>query len=398
MAKTKIEEKEAQYGQKMIEVKWESLIFAFCVVFVFGDLRAETNVWQPLPGHMQIPIWPGAAPDANVPGPESYTTTTKLTAGRPVIVVNNVSQPTMTVYPPKGTNMGVAVVVFPGGGYNCLAIDLEGTEVCDWLTSIGITAVLLKYRVPTPKVGAYLESPLALEDAQRTVGLVRFHAAEWHIDPHKIGVIGFSAGGHMVAAISTHFDKRLYSVVDAADKESCRPDFAIALFPGHLWYADKDFVLNPNVPVTSNTPPTFIVQAEDDPVDNVNNSLVYYIALKNAGVPVEMHLYAHGGHAFGLRRTEHPITRWPELAEIWMQTIGMTSVERNSLATPVVHIQPDTISPQRFHIVRKGETLSKISYKYYGSASKWRKIFEANRGTVQDANTVRSGTKLIIPD
>jgi acetyl esterase/lipase len=260
------------------------LIFTFCVLFTFGELRAETNVWQPSPGHTQIPIWPGAVPDAQpVPGPESYTTTTKLIAGRPVVVVNNVSQPTMTVYSPKGTNTGAAVVVFPGGGYNCLAIDLEGTEVCDWLTSIGITAVLLKYRVPTPKVGAYLESPLALEDAQRTVGLVRFQAAEWHIDPNKIGVIGFSAGGHMVAALSTHFDKRLYPSVDAADKESCRPDFAIVLFPGHLWYANKAFVLNPNVPVTNNTPPTFIVQAEDDPVDNVNNSLVYYIALKDAG-------------------------------------------------------------------------------------------------------------------
>jgi phage tail protein X len=157
-------------------------------------------------------------------------------------------------------------------------------------------------------------------------------------------------------------------------------------------------VLNPNVPVTSNTPPTFLLQAENDPVDNVNNSLVYYIALKNAGVPVEMHLYAAGGHAFGLRRTELPITRWPELAETWLQTIGMTSAERNSPATPAVHIQPETIRPQRFHIVRTGETLSGISYKYYGSTGKWRKIFEANRGTVKDANTVRSGTKLIIPD
>ena len=237
-----------------------------------------------------------------------------------------------------------------------------------------------------------------MQDAQRTLGLVRFHAAEWHIDPHKIGVIGFSAGGHMVAAMSTHFDKRLYPAVDAADKESCRPDFAIALYPGHLWYDDKDFELNPNVPVTSNTPPTFLLQAENDPVDNVNHSLVYYIALKNAGVPVEMHLYAEGGHAFGLRRTELPITRWPQLVETWLQTIGMTSGERNSPAAPAARIQPETTRPQRFHIVRKGETLSEISRKYYGSAGKWRKIFEANRGTVKDANTVRAGTKLIIPE
>jgi len=375
-----------------------ALIFAFCVVFAFGDLRAQTTVWQPSPGHTQIPIWPGAVPDAEpVPGPESYTTTTKLIAGKPAVVVNNVSQPTMTVYSPKGRNTGAAVVVFPGGGYKVLAIDLEGTEVCDWLTSRGITAVLLKYRVPTLRFEGYRESRQALQDAQRTLGLVRFHAAEWHIDPHKIGVLGFSAGGHMVTAMSTHFE-RAYSPIDAADKESCRPDFAIALYPGHLCKRGGSLELNPNVPVTSNTPPTFIVQAQDDPVDPVENSLVYFMALKNAGVPVEMHLYAEGKHAFGLRRTEFPITRWPELVETWLQTIGMTSVERNSLGTPAVHIQPETIRPQRFHIVRKGETLSEISYEYYGSVGKWRKIFEANRGTVKDANTIRSGTKLIIPD
>ena len=301
------------------------LILALWVVFACGDLRAQTNVWQPSPGHTQVPIWPGAVPDAQpVPGPE-YVTNVLSPSGVSWIAACNVSLPTMTVYSPKGTNTGVAVVVFPGGGYNCLAIDLEGTEICDWLTSRGITAVLLKYRVPTRGSGAYAESTLALEDAQRTVGLVRFHAAEWHIDPHKIGVIGFSAGGHMVTAMSTHFDKRLYPAVDAADKESCRPDFAMALYPGHLWKDDKNFELNPNVPVTTNTPPTFLLQAENDPVDNVNNSLVYYQALKNAGVPVELHLYAQGGHGFGLRRTKYPITEWPHLVETWLGTIGMIS-------------------------------------------------------------------------
>jgi acetyl esterase/lipase len=377
----------------------KSLIFVFCIVFAFGGLRAQTNVWQPSAGHKQIPIWPGAAPDAEpVPGPEFAETTEKLYAGRPVVVVNNVSQPTMTVYSPKGANTGVAVVVFPGGGYNCLAIDLEGTEVCDWLTSRGITGVLLKYRVPTLKFEGYRESRQALQDAQRTLGLVRFHAAEWHIDPHKIGVLGFSAGGHMVTATSTHFDKRLYPAVDAADKESCRPDFAIALYPGHLCKNGGNLELNPNVTVTGDTPPTFILQAEDDPVDPVENSLVYFMALKKAGVPVEMHLYAQGGHAFGLRRTKFPITQWPQLAETWLHSIGVMSVERDSPAAPAVHVQPDTIRPQRFYIVRKGETLSGISYKYYGSAGKWPKIFEANRGTLKDANTVMPGTKLIIPD
>jgi acetyl esterase/lipase len=193
--------------------------------------------------------------------------------------------------------------------------------------------VLLKYRVPNSgpswnqAFGCYLntKSSMALEDAQRAVGLVRFHAADWHIDPCKIGVLGFSAGGHLSAAISTHFKQRLYPAVDAADRESCRPDFAVALYPGHLWISEKRFELNPNVPVTRETPPTFLLQAENDNVDNVNNSLVYYRALKNAGVPVEMHLYAKGGHAFGLRRTTSPITGWPQLVETWLGTIGIIS-------------------------------------------------------------------------
>jgi len=236
----------------------------------------------------------------------------------------------MTVYAPTVKNTGAAVVVFPGGGYRILAIDLEGTEVCDWLTSKGITCVVLKYRVPGegkfPKSGAYPRSPVALEDAQRTIGLLRFHAPEWLIDPHKIGVLGFSAGGHLVAAISTHFEKRLYSAVDAADRESCRPDFAVALYPGHmLENTSKDFELNPYIPVSRQTPPTFLLQAEDDPVDTVKNSLVYYTALKKFGIPAEMHLYVHGGHAFGLRRTKQAITEWPTLVERWLESIGITS-------------------------------------------------------------------------
>jgi acetyl esterase/lipase len=300
------------------------LIFALCVVFAFGGLSAQTHVWQPSPGHTQVPIWPGAVPDAQpVLAPESETTDAKdLVAGRPLVGVGHVSRPTMTVYSPKGKNTGAAVVVFPGGGYQDLAIDLEGTEVCDWLVSKGITCVLLKYRVPDSgpawhddcQCNIHPKAPTALEDAQRTVGLVRFDAAEWHIDPHKIGVLGFSAGGHLVANISTHFAQRAYAPLDAADKVSCRPDFAVAIYPGHmLENTTKEFELNPEIPVTDRTPPTFLLQAEDDHVDGVNQSLVYYIALKNA----------QGGHAFGLRRTELPITGWPQLVETWLGTIGM---------------------------------------------------------------------------
>lgn len=299
-----------------------------------GQEPGQRPVWQPSPGHRQVPIWPGAPPDARpVAGPEYVKTTGKesLVAGRPWVHVGQVSRPTMTVYPAKGKKTGAAVVVFPGGGYWILAMDLEGTEVCDWLTSRGVTCVLLKYRVPgegrLPRSGPYPQSSMALQDAQRAVGLVRFHAKEWKIDPHKIGVLGSSAGGHLAAAVSTHFDKRLYKGVDAADKASCRPDFAVMLYPGHLLtrpYAPRPgFELNPNVPVTRKTPPTFLLHAEDDPVDHVNHSLAYYAALKQAGVPAEMHLYAKGGHAFGLRRTKFPVTKWPQLVETWLGTLGI---------------------------------------------------------------------------
>jgi acetyl esterase/lipase len=208
------------------------LLFALFMFFAFCGLSAQTAAWQPSPGHTQVPIWPEAVPDAQpVAGPEKARPqigTEGLVAGRPWLDVEQVSRPTMTIYPPKGRNTGVAMVVFPGGGYSVLAIDLEGTEVCDWMTSRGITCVLLKYRV-TDSGPAYHDdcecnihpkAPTALEDAQRTLGLVRFHAAEWHIDPHKIGVLGFSAGGHLVANISTHFAQRSYAPVDVADKSA----------------------------------------------------------------------------------------------------------------------------------------------------------------------------------
>ena len=335
------------------EMLMKPMFLARSVLFLCCAAGAQTSDWQPAPGHTQIPIWPGAAPDPQlVKGPELVTTDPKaLIAGKTVTAVSNVTRPTMTVYAPQGINTGAAVVVFPGGGYQILAIDLEGTEVCDWLTQKGITCVLLKYRVtdvgPYPKSGPYPESPMALEDAQRTVGLVRFHATEWHIDPNKIGVLGFSAGGHLVVAMSVHFDKRLYPPVDSADDVSCRPDFAVAIYPGHLSYAasewdarqgtkkyalpppedatiaDPDLELNPDLHVNSQTPLTFLLQAEDDHIDSVYDSLSYYIALKRAGVPAEMHLYAQGNHAFGLRRAKLPITVWPQLVETWLATIGI---------------------------------------------------------------------------
>lgn len=294
-------------------------MLAMGLLLAGGAGHAESAVWQPAAGHTQIALWPGEPPDAKpVPGPES------LNKG----AITNVTQPTMTVYAPKGANTGAAVVVIPGGGFQILAIDLEGTEVCDWLTSEGVTCILLKYRVPSvPYVWQcdcrphnLTTSVQSLEDTQRALRLVRARAAEWQIDPHKIGVMGFSAGGYLVAEVSTRFKKDLYKPVDAVDKQSSRPDFAVAIYPGHL---TETMVLNKNVPVSHDTPPTFLAQAEDDDVDGVDQALVYYIALKNADVPVEMHLYAQGGHAFGLHKKELPISAWPQLVDTWMRTIGM---------------------------------------------------------------------------
>jgi acetyl esterase/lipase len=298
-----------------------SLLFAmFCAALSLGA-TGQQPAWQPAPGHYTLPVWPGVAPGAPSNLPQEVDTTTAkepLIAGRPIVRLGNVAKPTLTVYAPRGNNSGAAVVVFPGGGYQILAIDLEGTEVCDWLNSIGVTCVLVKYRVPD--TGPYPKSSAALQDAQRSVGLVRAHATEWHIDPQRIGVLGFSAGGHLSAALSTHFDQRLYDPVDDADKLSCRPDFAVIVYPGYLAIAGQGMAPNPEIHPTDSTPPTFLVQAEDDPV-HVENALVYFSQLKNAKVAAELHIYAQGGHGYGLRRTALPVTRWPQSADVWLHTI-----------------------------------------------------------------------------
>jgi acetyl esterase/lipase len=286
-----------------------------------STLSVAQSGWPPTAGHATIAVWPGAAPGAVAnPPAEADTTTAKdnLIAGRPVVRLGNVSTPTLTLYQPEGQNTGAAVVVFPGGGYKILAIDLEGAEVCDWLNSAGITCLVLKYRVPAS--GPYPKSAAALEDAQRALGLVRLHAADWGVDPNRIGVLGFSAGAHLAAALSTHFDQRLYKPLDAADKTSCRPDFAVIVYPGYLALANKDFAPNPDIVPTEKTPPQFIVQAEDDPV-HVENAMVYFMALKNAKVAAELHIYAEGGHGCGLRRTALPVTTWPQAVETWLRTI-----------------------------------------------------------------------------
>ncbi|MBS1721277.1 MAG: alpha/beta hydrolase [Armatimonadetes bacterium] len=315
------------------------MIYALCLIALHslrGPQSARANeAWNPGGDKVQIKLWSGKAPNAlALKARESMIRVTgKPVGGKPWTVVQNVSVPTVTVYRPKANATQTAVIVYPGGGYNLLAIDLEGSEICEWLNSIGVTAVLVKYRVPTPKVGPYRESLQALQDAQRAISWVRSRANGLGIDPKKIGVIGFSAGGHLVAAVSTRFSKRSYPRQDSVDDFSCRPDFAVALYPGHLWIgpsgaanprgSQPKLKLNPNISVTKSTPPTFLVQAKDDPTDDPRNALSYFQALRDAKVPVELHLYPRGGHAFGLRKPSLPIGAWPKLLERWLRTLKL---------------------------------------------------------------------------
>jgi len=275
-----------------------------------------------------ILLWPNGAPGPEFkPGPEGDATTAKdnLVAGKPVIRLGNVTEPSVTFYPaPRNNNInndtGATVVVFPGGGYHILALDLEGTEVCAWLNSLGVNAALVKYRVPEPPGVPRYAAPL--QDAQRAVGLVRSRAAEWHLDPNRIGLLGFSAGGHLAALLSNDYQQRTYPLSDDADRVSCRPDFTILIYPAYLTANDDGKTLAPEFHITAETPPTFLIQTEDDPV-HVENSLVYFRALKENKVKAEMHLFGSGGHGYGLRPSPEPVTNWPRLAEGWLHARGI---------------------------------------------------------------------------
>ena len=271
-------------------------------------------------GAAPIPLWPKGAPGQKfAPGPEHDATTAKdnVVGGRAVIRLANVTEPSITFYPaPKGNNSGATVLVFPGGGYSILALDLEGSEICEWLNSIGVNAALVKYRVPQPPAAVHHAAPL--QDAQRAIGLVRQHATEWRVDPQRIGVLGFSAGGHLAALVSNRYAERAYPAVDEMDSVSCRPDFVILIYPAYLAAKDDNKALAPEFQLSAQTAPTFIVQTEDDPV-HVENSLVYYRALKDARVEGELHLFSKGGHGYGMRPSALAVTGWPKLAETWLR-------------------------------------------------------------------------------
>jgi acetyl esterase/lipase len=296
-------------------------------VFILSLVFALALV-APASSQTTMPLWPSTPPGApNVAAGQQEHDTTKPTdnmiAGKRVARIGFVSKPTLAFYPaPSGKNTGATIVVFPGGAYQIIAYDLEGTEVCDWLNGIGVNCALVKYRVPN--AGPFPKYTQDLADAQRAVRILRQHASQWQLDPNRVGVLGFSAGGHLVAALGAHAADPIYPAIDDADKLSARPDFTLLIYPGYLQSDDNPFTVSPEVKPVALTPPSFLIQTEDDTA-KVENAWVYYQALKQAKVPAEMHLFANGGHGYGLRPTKLPVTHWPDLAATWLRTLGITT-------------------------------------------------------------------------
>jgi acetyl esterase/lipase len=292
--------------------------WALFVVTLLGFVPFATAAEKP----QTVDLWPSKAP-----GEKGEIGEEKLLDAKPgeskVKRLSNVTHPTLTIYKPaRDKDTGTAVVIAPGGGYNILAWDLEGEEVAEWLNSIGVTGIILKYRVPRrPDAVKDGPPPQALMDAQRAISLTRSKAKDWGIDPKRVGMLGFSAGGHLTAWTATNFDKRMYETIDEIDRASCRPDFAVLIYPGYLVPKDKD-ELAPDIRVSKETPPCFFAHANDDPVTPVN-SVAMYQALKKAGVPAEMHIFATGSHGFGLRASDKPCSTWPARCADWMKVRGI---------------------------------------------------------------------------
>ena len=291
-------------------MKKGNLLFLLITNLITGSIMAQDK---------PIQLFPKGAPGEQTKLIEKALPEGGKVGGASVLRLSGVSDPTITIYPASDeVATGAAIIVCPGGGYEILAYDLEGDEICQWLNEIGVTAVLLKYRVPR-RTG--LEKHTApLQDVQRAISLVRSKAEELNLDPQRIGVMGFSAGAHLAAMASTSYDKRTYPEVDAADKVSCKPDFCLLVYPAYL--DGPNFTIAPELKVTAQTPPTMLVQTEDDK-SYINSSLFYYYALKEAGVPATMHLYSKGGHGYGLRDTGNAVNEWPYRAEEWFMELGI---------------------------------------------------------------------------
>jgi acetyl esterase/lipase len=291
-----------------------AISLGLCLAFGLGSSVRADEPTVP----KTLDLWPGAPPgEAGKIGEEKSETKDGITR------VSNVSKPTITVYRPGADkDTGTSIVICPGGGYSILATSHEGEDVARWLNTIGVTGIVLKYRIPrragTPNDVA---PPQALMDAQRAISLVRSKAGDLGIDPKRIGLLGFSAGGHLAAWASTNFDKRAYEPVDDADKVECRPDFTVLIYPAYLVKKGNAGLVD-EIRAGSQTPPTFLAHAGDDPV-TVESSVQLYLALKRAGVPAELHVYSSGGHGFGMKPINKPVAAWPQRLEDWMRSRGL---------------------------------------------------------------------------
>ncbi len=293
----------------------------FAVSLISG-LWAATIATAEIP--FAVDLWPGNTPgDAGITGEEKSRIHQSTIVG-PTKLITNVSKPTLTVYQPaKEKNTGTAMLICPGGGYWDLFWELEGEDVAVWLNSIGITAIILKYRVPRRPGEARTEPPVGpLLDAQRAVSLVRSRAGEWEIDGQRIGVVGFSAGGHLALATATSFERRSYDRIDAVDDVSCRPDFAILCYSGFLKAKDKDEIW-PGLRIPANTPPVLLTHASDDTISSSEHSAIMYLALKRGGIPAELHIYATGDHDFGVRQNEKLPSTWTQLCVNWLRHFSL---------------------------------------------------------------------------
>jgi acetyl esterase/lipase len=292
-----------------------SIVYVFSVTFACYVASASAPT--------VVDLWPGKPPgDLPVRGEEkTFIINSKLYGTN--LLVTNVTKPTLTVsFPPQGNNTGTAIVICPGGGYWDLYWEGEGEQVASWLNSEGITAVILKYRVPRPPNVPEADVPIGPQmDAQRAVSTVRIRAAEWGINPKKIGIVGFSVGGHLALATATNFANRTYKRIDAIDDISSRPDFAILCYSGFLKNKDKDEIL-PSISIPKDTPPVMLVHATDDTMSPSDNSVIMYLALKRAGVPVELHIYAKGEHDFGVRKDGRLPSSWTQLCINWLHAFG----------------------------------------------------------------------------
>jgi acetyl esterase/lipase len=286
------------------------LVILYSISFV--PLSADENP--------EINLWPaGAVPDEpeGIEKRKKPTTIDKVGKMR----IAYVDEPSITVYKaPKDRSNGTSVIIFPGGGYNILAWTHEGTEIAKWLNSLGVSAFVLKYRVPRRDP----EKPhtLPLQDAQRAIRIVRSRSKEWGIDPGRIGALGFSAGGHLAVMSGTHYGDKTYERIDDADDLSSRPDFLIPIYPAYLGDRKNRDQLSGLVDINKNTPPMFIAITHDDS-DRAYYSALLYAALKKSGVVGELHIYSKGGHGYGMRKSKDPVHTWPDRCADWLGSMGL---------------------------------------------------------------------------